>query len=215
MDSQQQHVYIVDGDPVYLESLTLRVRSLGFEVRAFSDGEQFLQALDKTINSCAMVDLNMPSLDGLALLDKLAEDPLAPPVIMITAHANVPAAVRAMRTGAIAFLQKQVLSDSALWESLQLALARHADARARHMRAEGVRQRLATLTAGERQVLELLVRGHDHTKIATLLGVSRRTVENRRSKLMRKLEVANFPQLVLLAVRAGLLDGETSVGESP
>lgn len=184
----------------------LLIASMGFKARGFSVGEEFLRASDSLDAGCVILDMKLPDLSGLALLEQLSRKPLPPPAIVMSAYAEVAIAVRAMQLGVIAFFQKHALSETALWEAIHFAMARDAENRANHARRELVQGRLAKLSEPERQVLDLLVRGWDHTRIAKALEISRRTVENRRAKLMKKLGAQNFPQLIRLAMEAGILD---------
>jgi FixJ family two-component response regulator len=117
----------------------------------------------------------------------------------------VRSAVQAIRRGVVAYLEKHTLSETSLWEAIQDAFARDAAKRAALARQDGLKSRIQSLTSGEMQVFELLAKGHDHTTISEQLGVSRRTVENRRSKLMKKLQVDNFADLIALAIEVGVI----------
>lgn len=205
VDSQST-ICVVDDDPAYLESLTILIASMGFKARGFSNGEEFLRAVESLEAGCVILDMKLPDLSGLTVLEHLALKPLSPPAIVMSAYAEVALAVRAMQLGVIAYFQKHSLSETALWEAIHYALARDAENRASHARRELVQGRLAKLSDPERQVLNMLVQGWDHTRIAKQLEISRRTVENRRAKLMKKLGVQNFPQLVKLAMEAGIAD---------
>jgi two-component system response regulator FixJ len=200
----QPTISIIDDDPDYLESLSLLVRSMGFSTKSYARGGDFLASDDSLAAGCVILDLKLPDLQGIAVLEALGSRPLAPPVIVMTAHAEVTIAVRALRSSVVASFQKHAVSETSLREAIHRAFARDADLRAAHARREEVQSLLALLSAPERQVLELLVQGFDHTRIAEALGISRRTVENRRAKLMKKLRVAHFPQLVRLAMEAEL-----------
>lgn len=206
VDSQST-IYVVDDDPAFLESLLVLIASMGFRSRGFSVGQEFLSASESLGAGCLILDMKLPDVNGLAVLEHLSRMPMAPPAIAMTAFTEVAVAVRAMQLGVVAFFQKHSLSETALWEAIHFALARDAENRANHSRRELVDGRLAKLSEPERQVLDMLVRGWDHTRIAKALEISRRTVENRRAKLMKKLGVANFPQLVKLSMEAGIADG--------
>jgi two-component system response regulator FixJ len=199
------HVYIVDDDPAYLDSLAALVASMGFTPLPFGDGAEFMRSFDGSAPSCVIIDLKLPDVDGLAVIDGLRQFPVAPPVIVVTGKSDVRAAVQAVRRGVVAFLEKHTLSETSLWEAIQQAFSQDAEKRATLARQDGLKSRLQTLTAGEMQVFELLAKGRDHTTISQQLGVSRRTVENRRSKLMKKLKVENFADLVALAMEVGVI----------
>jgi FixJ family two-component response regulator len=177
---------------------------MGFAVRTYTSGNQYLQSSHDRRPGCLVAELKTADVPGIALIEELSKSPVATPVIVLTAHADVQSAVRAMRLGVVAFLQKQSLSETALWEALHHAVDLDSQRRAARARREDLLARAKRLTADEAQVLQLLVEGEDHTTIAEQLDISRRTVENRRAKLMNKLGVSTFPQLIRLAVEAGL-----------
>jgi RNA polymerase sigma factor (sigma-70 family) len=200
----QPKVFVVDDDPDDLESLSTLVQSMGFAVGRYARGSEFLAAEDSSAPGCVILNLRLPDLHGLTVLEALAARPAAPRVIVISAHAEVTIAVRALRYGVVAIIQKDAVNEAALSEAIRQAFACDAELRASHARKADVWSLLATLSAPEREVLELLVQGHDHARIAEALGISRRTVENRRAKLMKKLRVTNFPQLIRVARDAEL-----------
>jgi two-component system response regulator FixJ len=178
---------------------------MGFKPLPFGDGAEFMRSFDGNVPCCVIVDLKLPDVDGLAMIDGLRQFRIPPPVIVLTGRGDVRSAVQAHRRGVVAYLEKHTLSETSLWEAIQDAFARDAEQRAAHARQDGLKSRLQSLTAGELQVFELLAKGHDHTTISEELGVSRRTVENRRSKLMKKLKVDNFADLIALAIEVGVI----------
>src|SRR5688572_23378904 len=119
-------VFIVDDNPVFLESLSVLITSLGLKTRCFNSANQFLEAFDPRIPGCLILDVRMPGMSGLDLQEKLRNEPLCPPVIILTGHAEVPTAIRAMRQGAVEFLQK-TFSEAELWDALQRAIANDAE----------------------------------------------------------------------------------------
>jgi RNA polymerase sigma factor (sigma-70 family) len=199
------HVYLVDDDPAYLDSLATLVASMGFKPLPFGDAAEFMRSFEGHAPCCVIIDLKLPDVDGLALIDGLRQFRIPPPVIVLTGQGDVRSAVQAHRRGVVAYLEKHTLSETSLWEAIQDAFVRDAEQRAAHARQDGLKSRLQSLTAGELQVFELLAKGHDHTTISEELGVSRRTVENRRSKLMKKLKVDNFADLIALAIEVGVI----------
>jgi two-component system response regulator FixJ len=196
---------MIDDDSAYLDALVVLVSSMGFSPQPFTSGTQFLQTFDGAASSCVIVDLKLPDIHGLSLIENLATLRVPPPIVVLTGHGDVRSAVRAVRHGVVAFLEKQNLSETALWEAIQQAFQRDADNRAMLAREDNLKARLQELTPGEYQVFELLAKGLDHTAIAESLAVSRRTVENRRSKLMKKLKAKTFADLITLAVEAGVI----------
>ncbi len=149
----------------------------------------------------------MPNASGLAMQERLSKEPLCPPIIVLTGHADVATAIRALRQGAVEFLQK-TLSESELREAIQKAIARDAENRRQYAKKSEVLALLALLTPPERQVLDLVLAGLPNKTIASKLGVSRRAVEDRRARLMQKLAVDSLPELVRLATDAGVRPSE-------
>jgi two-component system response regulator FixJ len=201
--SAQPTVIIVEDDCAYAESLTSLVTAMGFRSRVHATGRDFLDNHSGDMIGCILLDLKLPDIDGLTVLESLRAAPRLVPVIVLTGHADVPAAVKAMRNGVVAFLQKQSFSETALWEAIHQAIALDGKQREINARRDAVKAQIALLSEPELEVLKLLVAGHDHTTIAEQLQVSRRTVENRRARLMKKLGVSTFPELVRLAMEGG------------
>jgi two-component system response regulator FixJ len=201
--SPQPTVIIVEDDSAYAESLAALVTAMGFRPRVHASGRDFLENHHEDPVGCVLLDLKLPDIDGLQLLERLQTAPTLTPVIVLTGHADVPSAVKAMRNGVVAFLQKQSFSETALWEAIHQAVALDGKQREANARREAVKSQIALLNEPELDVLKLLVAGNDHTTIAEQLQVSRRTVENRRSRLMKKLGVSTSPELVRLAMEGG------------
>ena len=212
MDSQPS-VYVIDRDPSSRESLVRIVASMGFLPVAFSSREEYVASLNAERHGCVILSLHAPAAAGLDDLERLTALPIPMPIIVVTDCDSVPPAVRAMQLGVEAYLQKHCFSETALWESIHAAFARDAVQRAAYHRREMLLARLNELSPRERNVLEMLVRGCDHRQIADDLNVSRRTVENRRARIMQKLGVATFPQLIALAIALGLTARPGADGE--
>lgn len=196
-------VFIVDDDPAFLESLSVLIESMGLATRTFPSPDEYLEQFDPTAPGCLILDVRMPKISGLALQERLAQVPLRPPIIIMTGHAEVPTALRAMRQGAVDFLQK-TFSEAELFEAIQRALAQDIEFRTAHSRRDALDARFALLSTAEMQVLQQVLLGEANKRIATKLGISRRTVEDRRARLMHKLEVESLADLVRLAVEAGI-----------
>lgn len=197
MTNEEGTVFIVDDEEPVRRSLKYLLESVKLHVEAFDSAEMLLKKLSPTCHGCIVLDVRMPGIGGPELMDHLNESGITIPIIFLSAHGDVPLAVRAMRGGAIDFLQKPPNSQVFL-ECVRRALA--SDRRARHERAEiaVVNERLATLTDREREVLEHLVVGHSNKVIARDLDVSYKTVEAHRARVMRKMQVTGYPQLVQL-----------------
>jgi len=198
-------IFIVDDDPDFLESLSALVQSMGLPTKLFPSPDDYLKQFDPDAPGCLILDVRMPHISGLALQEKLASLPLCPPVIIMTGHAEVPTALRAMRQGAVDFLQK-TFSETELYEAIQRALKHDEENRVRYARKQELATKFGQLSPAERQVLDQVLRGEANKRIASSLGVSRRTVEDRRARLMQKLAVETLADLVRLAIEAGVHD---------
>jgi FixJ family two-component response regulator len=201
-EEDEETVFIVDDEEPVRRSLKYLLESVKLRVEAFDSAETLLQKLTPAACGCIVLDVRMPGIGGPELMDHLNQSGLTIPIIFLSAHGDVPLAVRAMRGGAIDFLQKPPNSQVFL-ECVRRALA--SDRHARHERAETavVNERLATLTDREREVLEKLIAGRSNKAIARDLDVSYKTVEAHRARVMRKMRVSNYPELVhqMLIVR--------------
>lgn len=196
-------VYIVDDDPAFAESLANLINSMGARTKTFTSADDYLQQFDPQAPGCLILDVRMQRTSGLALQEQLAKLPLSPPIIIMTGHAEVPTALRAMRMGAVDFLQK-TFAENELYEAVQRALIQDARTREAYHRKEAVERRFAQLTAPERSVLSQVLQGEANKSIAAHLGVSRRTVEDRRARIMQKLEVESLADLVRVSLEAGV-----------
>jgi two-component system, LuxR family, response regulator FixJ len=196
-------IYIVDDDEAVRDSLSLLIESAGYRARSFESAEAFLGERSLAELSCALIDVRMPGMDGVALQEHLATRSNHPPVIIMTGHGDVPIAVRAMKAGAIDFLEKP-FEDDVLLESLRRALDVARDVRLRQSGAAEAAARIGRLSEREREVLQGLVAGHPNKTIAYDLGISPRTVEIHRARVMEKLEANSLPDLVRTALIAGI-----------
>ena len=183
-------VFVIDDDPAVRDSIAMLVRAEGLEARTFESARSFLAGWEHAEESCVIIDLRLPDLNGLELQEHLAATAEPPPVIFLTGFGTVPSAVRALKAGAMDFLEKP-FDPGALLELVHEALARD-----RKRRAE--LRRLDTLTRREREILENVARGGTNKVIAANLGISVRTVELHRARGMRKLEVRSVAKLVPL-----------------
>jgi FixJ family two-component response regulator len=187
-------IYLVDDDPSFLRALSRRLRAEGYDVECFDSVEEFLGRSRSDIPACAVLDLQMPGAGGLELQETLAEadDPL--PVVFLTAHADVPSSVRAMKGGAVDFLRKPVRGDDLL-EAIRLALTRGAAQREKRRQKREWGTRYERLSPREREVFVLVVRGLLNKQIADVLGVSERTVKAHRGQVMHKMGVQSGAEL--------------------
>lgn len=192
-------VFLIDDDPAALRSLTALVEVVFPRVEAYSAARGFLDAYDPGRPGCLVLDVAMPGMSGLELHHKLLQAKIDLPVVFITGHGNVQMAVAAMQAGAVGFLEKPC-REQELWEVIRKALERDAENRRRKDRREAAQRRMARLSPGERRGLELILDGKRNRQIAAELGVSIRTVEDRRSRLMHKMQVHSLVDLVQLAM---------------
>jgi RNA polymerase sigma factor (sigma-70 family) len=192
-------VYVVDDDASIRDSLALMLGLGGYATRLFADAESFLVAFDLSWSGCVVADLRLPGMSGVELQARLRSRGSAIPFVIITAHGDVPAARAAFRAEAVDFIEKP-FDDAQLRSAIDAAFAlerRRIDAA--EMRRADV-QKLARLTGREREVLDQAVKGLHAKEIAAVLGISPRTVEVHRTRIMEKLEVRNIAELVRFAM---------------
>jgi two-component system response regulator FixJ len=198
---EDARVFVVDDDAGVLNSLAFLLRTVGIRTETFASAQEFLQRYDPGAPGCLVLDVRMPVMSGLELQEKLREMGSTLPIIFLTAHGDVPMAVKAVQSGAVDFLQKP-FHDQELIDKIQRAM--EADARSRDAVAgqQEVELRLGSLTPRERQVLDAVVAGMANKVIATELGVSQRTVEIHRARGMKKMGAESLAQLVHMMMRA-------------
>lgn len=177
--------------------------SMGLVSKTYASGDEFLRQFDETRPGCIILDVRMPQQSGLAIQEKLTKFPNCPPIIILTGHAEVPVALRALKQGAVEFLQK-TFTEGELREAVQRAIALDAERRRTFERRRHVTAKLDSLSRPEREVLQMVLAGHPNKKIASTLGISQRAVEDRRARVMKKLDADSLPELVRLAMEAGM-----------
>ncbi len=205
-------VFVVDDDQGGRSSVGALVRSMGLAVELFSSAEKFLEFYTGESLGCVVTDMRMLGMSGLELQERLCEMGSTLPVIILTAYATTPLAVRAMQSGAVTMLDKPYHEEE-LWNAIRKALALDAQRRAEQARCQEIRERLSTLTPSERIVLNLVVAGKANKVIAQRLEVSIRTVENRRRDVYKKMQAESAVELVRLVVEAGVDLGEGGEGK--
>jgi two-component system response regulator FixJ len=206
-------VYVIDDDEAVRDSLTFLFKTAGLAARPYESATAFLNHLPQIKAGCIVTDVRMPGLSGLDLLRRLKELRSAIPVIVITGHGDVPLAVEAMKSGAVDFLEKP-FDDEALLAAVNVALHDQGASAKRDADRAGIIDRLTSLTARERQVLEGLVAGHPNKAIAFDHDISPRTVEIYRANVMSKMQAASLSDLVRMALIAGVLDDATKAEPS-
>jgi FixJ family two-component response regulator len=199
MISAPAMVYIVDDDDAVRSALKLLVKSIGLAVEGYGSAPEFLAHHDTHRSSCLVLDVRMPGMSGLELQQELNQRGAIIPVIFITGHGDIPMAVEAMQHGAFDFLQKP-FRDQDLIDRIQRALARDATNRQQLQQGDRIREHLASLTPREMEVLKLLVSGKQNKVMAAELGVSQRTVEIHRARVMEKMEANSVAQLVRMVI---------------
>jgi len=192
-------VFLVDDNPSALRALTTTVQIVYPRVETFSSAAEFLAAYRPDRPGCLVMDAALSGMSGLELQRKLIHDKISIPVIFVTAHGSVSMAVEAMQMGAVHFLEKPV-PEQQLWDSIRRALELDEKNRRRAARRRKVEERLARLTPGEREVLDLILEGKLNKEIAAELGLSVRTIEDRRAKLMKKMDAKCLVELVQMAL---------------
>jgi two-component system, LuxR family, response regulator FixJ len=194
-------VFVVDDDDAVRDSLGVLLEAAGYAVRQFSSSPAFLEEAASLPFGCALIDIRMPDIDGLDLLEKLRARGIELPIIIITGHGDVPMAVRAMRAGAIDFVEKPFAEDLIL-ASIARAMEQGERRRREAAGTEAIAERVALLTGREREVLDQLVIGHPNKVIAANLDISPRTVEIHRARVMEKMQARSLSELVRMAITA-------------
>jgi RNA polymerase sigma factor (sigma-70 family) len=195
-------IYIIDDDPAVLDSLVVLLGLQGFRTQPFAGADAFLDAWSAEWTGCVLVDLRMPGKSGLELQLAMAELGITLPVVMITAHGDVSAARAAFKSGAVDFLEKP-LDMKQLKHAVKTALERDRVEREQARKSAEANRQLARLTDREKEVLERVVAGRHNREIAAELGISPRTVEAHKRRLMAKLGVERIPDLVRLVAGTG------------
>jgi FixJ family two-component response regulator len=193
-------VFIVDDDVSVRESLELLIQNEGWQAVAFESAQEFLDHPRTALPSCLILDVSLPGLNGLELQQRVAAESTAMPIIFITGHGDIPMTVRAMKAGAIEFLTKP-FSDEALLNAVQQALERSRLALSHESEIRELRNRHASLTPRERQVMALVVSGLLNKQVGGELGISEITVKAHRGQVMQKMKADSLASLVKMAAK--------------
>lgn len=200
----EQIIYLVDDDEALRDSLVWLLESQGFKVEAFVSAEAFLRVWRPEFNGCLLLDVRMPGMSGLELHERLRAHYCTLPVIFITGHGDVPMAVAALKKGAVDFIEKP-FNDAELLRIVSQCLANEKESRARRRQDAEVSRRLDQLTQREREVLDLIIVGKLNKQIADVLGISIKTVEVHRARVMEKMAAQSLAELVqnVMAIEGG------------
>jgi FixJ family two-component response regulator len=196
-------VFIVDDDPSVREAVASLLRSVGHHPRVFESAQEFMASAKPDGPSCLVLDVRMPGLGGLDCQRRLSEAGFRIPVIFLSGHGDIPMTVTVMKAGALDFLTKP-FRDQDLLDAVNQALERDRARRLEEQDSAGVRERYASLTAREREVMAWVVAGRLNKQIAGELGTSEITVKVHRGNVMRKMKAESVPDLVRMAGRLGL-----------
>jgi FixJ family two-component response regulator len=200
MSSAIPIVFIVDDDVSVRESMELLIRDEHWKPETFASAQEFLDHPRKHVPSCLVLDLSLPGLNGLELQKRLAVEHIDMPIIFITGHGDVPQSVQAMKAGALEFLTKP-LDTEALVRAIRNAIERSSVALAQNAEMQELRQRYASLTSRERQVMTLVVAGLLNKQVGGELGISEITVKAHRGQVMQKMKANSLADLVRMAAK--------------
>jgi FixJ family two-component response regulator len=196
-------VFVVDDDLLIRDALKILIGSVGLKVHTFSSAQEFLDHDLPDEPCCLVLDIRMPLLSGLDLQNELAKRDLTIPVIFITGHGTVPLSVRAMKTGAMDFIQKP-FEDQDLLDAIYLAIKQDRQAKLKQAETSEIKRRLKSLTPREYEVFALVVAGMLNKQIAFDLEMSENTVKTHRARVMKKMQAESLADLVRMAEKAGI-----------
>jgi FixJ family two-component response regulator len=194
-------VFVVDDDAAVRDSLHLLTRSVGLDAETFETAQAFLDAYTSPRWGCLVLDVRMPGISGLELQEQLVARGMTLPIVFLTAHGDIPMAVQALKAGAVDFIQKP-FRDQELLDKIHEAIAVHGRLLSKLQSRHVILERLGTLTPREREVMELVVAGKANKVIALDLGISRRTVEIHRARVMEKMQAESLSELVQLVLES-------------
>lgn len=201
MDRTNVQVYVVDDDPAMRESLRWLMDSVALPVATFESAKAFLEAYQPGRPGCVVLDVRMPGMSGLELQERMIADSIRLPIIFITGHGDVPMAVRALKNGAVDFIEKP-FSDQTLLDRIQQAVERSRRQIEEDKSRDELDKRMNTLSPRERDVMTLVVSGKSNKAIAATLGLSSKTVEVHRARVMEKMRATSLPDLVTMSMSA-------------
>ena len=197
---QEATVFVVDDDPAIRKSLRWLIESVGLKVQTHELASEFLESYSPDYPGCLVLDVRIPGMSGLELQEKLRERDYDIPVIIVSGYGDVPMAVRAMKAGAVDFLEKPV-SDQVLLDYIQKGIERDIKNKANRLQNKELVERKATLTRRENEVMKYVVSGFSSREIAEKLNVSFKTVEAHRAKIMKKMQAKSVPKLIQMELQ--------------
>jgi len=196
-------IAIVDDDPSAREGLEALIRSAGWKVETFVSAQDFLGRRRAEVPRCLILDLQLPDVSGLDLQKRMAEVGLEIPIVFLTGHGNIPASVQAMKAGAVEFLTKP-FDEETLWQAIHEAVERDRRSREHQAQMRALRERYASLTAREQEVMREVVSGLLNKQVAAELNITEFTVKIHRGHVMRKMRAASLADLVRMAQALGI-----------
>ena len=196
MSKSDAVVYIVDDDSLIRDSLEQLVKSVGLQSETFASARDFLEYELSDRPGCLVLDIRMPGFSGLELQDELTKRGILIPIVFITGHGTVPMSVKALKSGAVDFLQKP-FEDQDILDAIHHAIDKNRQTRVGRAETDGINRRIKSLTSREHEILIQVVAGKMNKQIAFKLNVSENTVKTHRSRIMRKMEVGSLAELVL------------------
>ena len=204
MDEQRPVVYVVDDDPSIRSLLIKLVRSMGLPVEAFSSSQEFLSSARPEGPACLVLDVRLPGLSGLELQERLVQSGIDIPVIFITGYGSIPQSVRAMKAGAVDFLEKP-FENQALLDAVNRALDKSRVSLGHSLELREIHDRIRSLTPREHEVFVRVAAGLANKQVADELALSEKTVKIHRANVMRKMEARTFAELVRMAEKLNIV----------
>ena len=196
-------VFLVDDDSAVRDALSLFLESSGLAVKTYASAYEFLKDYQTDWPGCMVLDIRMPGMSGLELQKALLRSHIDIPIIFLTGHGDVPMSVKALKSGAVDFIEKP-FNDEQLLDSIHEAIIRDADLRAQKTQNKRVKERYSYLTPREKEVMELVVLGKSSKEIGKDLDISHRTIDVHRARIMEKMEAKSLPELVNMAHACGI-----------
>jgi len=203
MTEKEPLVFIIDDDASVRRSLERLFKSVGLKVEIFASAREFLKRERPDGPSCIVLDVRMPGLSGFDLQDTLAEANFRVPIIFLTGHGNIPLSVRAMKAGAMDFIEKP-FEDQVLLEAVQRGLEKDRQFRLKEAEVDEIKRRMETLTAREYEVFTHVIRGKLNKQVAYDLGIVEKTIKVHRAQVMRKMRADSLADLIRMAGKAGI-----------